>query len=72
MKKSKQEFRLPLHRKVKYMLDDPVLALELLDHWAGGKTRTFTVEDVKRFHKDVINSGLTMGEWLETQWEGMK
>ena len=54
------------------MLDDPSLALHLLDHWAGGKTRTFTVEDVKRFHKDVVNSGLTMGEWLETQWEGME
>jgi len=72
MKKSKQEFRLPLHRKVKYMLDDPSLALHLLDHWAGGKTRTFTVKDVKRFQKDVTSSDLTMGDWLEIKWEGME
>ena len=70
--KKPQEPKLPLHRKVKYMLDDSTLALHLLNHWAGGKSCTFTVEDVKRFHKDVVNSKLTMGEWLKIEWEGME
>jgi hypothetical protein len=63
--------KLPNHKKVKYMIDKPELAGVLLDHWAGGSTKAFSVKDAKRFSKDVRSSPLTMGEWMDIQWEGM-
>ena len=61
-------FKLPTHRKVRYMLDDRDLAEILRDHWCG--TRNYlTDQQISQFHNDVESSSLTMGEWMDINWE---
>jgi hypothetical protein len=60
--------KLPVHRRVKYMLDDRDLAEILRDHWCGSRNN-LSDQQIAQFHHDVESSDLLMGEWMSIDWE---
>jgi len=68
MEATQKVFKLPVHKKVKYMLDDRDLAEILRDRWCGTRNN-LSMEQIMQFHSDVETSSLTLGEWLAIDWE---
>tara|TARA_R100000329_G_scaffold106126_1_gene87059 strand:+ start:478 stop:687 length:210 start_codon:yes stop_codon:yes gene_type:complete len=58
---------LPMHRKVRYLIDDPVIADVMIDHWAG-ENHEFDLPRANHFAQDVESCGLTLEQFLNNQW----
>lgn len=58
---------LPMHRKVRYLIDDRDIANVMLGHWSGDDGE-FDMERVDRFLSDVETCGLTLEQFMQISW----